>query len=115
MTVPVASAMPDLEAMCRSVGGSKVFAKIEMCHAYWQIPLAADSCEIMSIQTPIGVFTPNRILQGSTDAGNHFQAVTACAFEPLTNNMLQWLDDFLLHARTESQLLTPDRDISENL
>ena len=72
-TVPIASAMPDLESMYHSVAGSSVFASVDMCHAYWQIPLHEDSRECMSIQTPVGVYTPTRILQGSTDAGNHFQ------------------------------------------
>jgi len=37
-TIPVASAMPDLESMIRSVGEDKIFAKMDMVHAYWQIP-----------------------------------------------------------------------------
>lgn len=104
-TVPVAPAMPDLETLYRSIEGSSVFANIDMCHAYWQIPLDEGSREVMSIQTPSGVYTPNRILQGSTDAGNHFQAVTSRIFAELSSNMLQWLDDFLLHASGESELL----------
>lgn len=105
-TEPVASAMPDLESMYRSVGGSRFFAKIDMCHAYWQIPLDKNSQEMMSIQTPLGVYSPTRILQGSTDAGNHFQSVTSQIFSELSSNILQWLDDFLLHAQTEQQLMS---------
>lgn len=104
-TVPVASAMPDLESMIRSVGDSKVFAKMDMVHAYWQIPLHLDSQECMSIQTPAGVFTPQRILQGSTDAGNHFQSVTSQIFIPISDFLLQWVDDFLLHSRDEDELV----------
>lgn len=102
-TVPVASAMPDLESMIRSVGESKCFAKMDMVHAYWQIPLHKDSQEAMSIQTPEGVFTPQRILQGSTDAGNHFQSVTSQAFMSLSESLLQWIDDFLMHSTTEDK------------
>jgi len=100
-TIPVASAMPDLESMIRSVGESKIYAKMDMVHAYWQIPLHKDSQEAMSIQTPNGVFTPLRILQGSTDAGNHFQSVTSQIFIPISDNLLQWIDDFLMHSSTE--------------
>ena len=113
LTVPVASAMPDLEVMCRSVVGSKYFANIDMCHAYWQLLLHLLSREIMSIQTPIGVFSPTRILQGSTDSANHFQAATSLAFSELHNHMLQWLDDFLLHASTEEELLSHVRRFLE--
>lgn len=80
-TIPVASAMPDLEPMIRSVGDSKVFAKLEMVHAYSQIPLHPESQGIMSIQTPSGVFTPSRILQVSTDAANHFQSANSQLFD----------------------------------
>lgn len=62
--------------------------------------------EIMSIQTPIGVFTPTCILQGSTDAGNHFQSVTSNSFDEIGDNLLQYLDDFLLHAVDETNLLS---------
>jgi len=102
-TVPVASAMPDLESMIRSIGDSKIFAKMDMVHAYWQIPLHPESQEAMSIQTPMGVYTPQRILQGSTDAGNHFQSTTSQIFTSMYEWLLQWVDDFLMHSRTEDE------------
>jgi len=105
MTEPVVSAMPNLESLLQTTGGSKVFSKIDLCHAYWQIPLHPDSQECMSIQTPLGVQTPRRVLQGGTDAGNHFQSCTAPLFEELSENLLQWLDDFLLHAKSEKELI----------
>lgn len=104
-TVPVASAIPDLEGMYRSVVGSTVFAKIVMCHAYCQIPLDPESQYIMSIQIPLGLFAPTGILQGSNDAGNHFQSVTSLVFNEIDSNLLQWLDNFLLHAKSEKDLL----------
>lgn len=104
-TVPIQSAMPHLESMLQSKQGSNCFAKIDMAHAYCQLPLAPQSQEMLSIQTPIGVFTSRRLLQGSTDAGNHFQAVTQEAFQNRDDKMLQWIDDFLLHAPNENVLL----------
>lgn len=104
-TDPIVSAMPHLESLIQSVEGSTVYAKIDMAHAYWQLPLAKESQELMSIQTPLGVYSSTRLLQGSTDAGNHFQAVTADAFAELSENMLHWIDDFMLHAPSEEQLL----------
>ena len=72
---------------------------MDMCYGYWQIPLARESQEVMSIQTPCGVYTPIRILQGPTDAGNHFQALTSRVFADMSGNLLQWLDDSLIHSR----------------
>jgi hypothetical protein len=104
-TVPMASAMPNLEAMLQTTEGSSFYAKIDMCHAYWQLPLDKESQEYMSIQTPLGVHTPTRTLQGGTDAGNNFQASTSAVFRSLRENLLQWIDDFVIHARSEDQLL----------
>ena len=76
-----------------------------MAHAFWQIPIAKESQEMISIRTPLGVYTSTRLLQGGPDAGNHYQAVTHSAFQAARGKLLQWLDDFLLHARTETELL----------
>lgn len=46
-TVPMESAITDLEGMWRSVTGSNVFAKIDMCHEYWQIPRHTASQDAM--------------------------------------------------------------------
>lgn len=104
-TEPIASAMPHLDSMLYAAERSTRFAKIDMAHAYWQLPLASDSQELLSIQTPLGVYSSNRLLQGSTDAGNYFQAVTQEAFHPLSQNLIQWLDDFLVHAVNEKDIL----------
>lgn len=87
----------------QSTSGSAVFAKVDMCHAYWQLPLHAYSQECMSIQTPLGVFTPTRALQGSTDAGNHFQSCLSQVFSELHEHLLHWQDDGLAHANDEEQ------------
>eukprot|EP00171_Calliarthron_tuberculosum_P018752 IDg18752t1 len=58
-----------------------------------------------SIQTPLGVYTPTRMLQGGSDSGNHFQAVSQDKFESRKIKMLQWIDDFLLYAKDETDLL----------
>lgn len=42
-TLPAVSVMPDLKQLIQSTGGSSVYAKLDMCHAYWQIPLHKDS------------------------------------------------------------------------
>jgi RNase H-like domain found in reverse transcriptase/Reverse transcriptase (RNA-dependent DNA polymerase) len=101
----MAAAMPNLEGMLQAVEGSSYYAKVDLCHAYWQLPLAKESQEYMSIQTPLGVHTPTRTLQGSTDAGNNFQASTSDVFRTMHDHLLQWIDDFVLNATTEQGLL----------
>jgi hypothetical protein len=44
-TIPMASAMPNPEAMLHTTEGSSCYAKIDMCHAYWQLPFDKESQE----------------------------------------------------------------------
>lgn len=104
-TVPVQSAMPHLESLILTTDGSKCFAKMYMAHSYWQFPFAEESQEMLSIQTPLGIYSSRRLFQGSIDSGNHFQAVTQKAFQGRVDMLLQWIDDFLIHAESEQELL----------
>ena len=104
-TIPLQSAMPHLESLLQDVEGSTCFASFDLAHGYWQIPLAKESQEMMSIQTPIGVYSSRRLLQGGSDSGNHFQAVLGEKFAGRVKRLIQWLDDFLFYSRDESGLL----------
>ena len=104
-TVPLQSAMPHLESLFQDIEGSSCFANIDLAHGYWQIPLAEESQEMMSIQTPIGVYSSRRLVQGGSDSGNHFQAVLGEKFQCRVKNLIQWLDDFLFYSKDENSLL----------
>lgn len=97
--------MSNLEAKFQDVSGSRYNANINFAHGYRQLPLAKSSQEMLSIQTPLGVSSSKRLLQGGKDSGNHFQAVVSEKFEPHITKMNQWLDDFLLYASTKTELL----------
>lgn len=105
-TVSVQSAMPHLESSLQELSGAKCFAKLDLSQGYWQLALDESSQELMSIQTPQGVYTPTRLLQGGTDSGNYFQAILWPLFAENVRKFLQWVDDFLLHAANEEELLT---------
>lgn len=104
-TVPIQLAMPHLESKFQEIAGSSCFGHFDLAHGYWKVPLATESQEMMSIQTPIGVYSSRRLLQGGTDSGSHFQAVLQDKFDGRVKKMLQWIDDFLFHARNEKELL----------
>eukprot|EP00737_Agarophyton_chilense_P002826 gb/GEZJ01003250.1/.p1 GENE.gb/GEZJ01003250.1/~~gb/GEZJ01003250.1/.p1 ORF type:complete len:229 (+),score=19.03 gb/GEZJ01003250.1/:944-1630(+) len=99
------SEMPHLESKLQECGGSEVFANIDFCHSYRQFGLSPDSQELMSIKKPLGVYLPRRMLQGGTDSGKHFQSCTQETFMEEVPNLIQWIDDFLLHAKDDSNLL----------
>ncbi len=72
-TVPIQSAMPHLESHFQDIQGSTCFANVDLAHGYWQISLAEESQEMMSIQTPIGVFSSRRLVQGKATLGTTFK------------------------------------------
>ena len=104
-TLPIQPAMPHLASKFQDISGSQCFGKFDLAHGYWQVPLAEESQAMMSIQTPNGVYSSRRLLQGGTDSGRHFQAVLQEKFYGRVEKMLQRLDDFLFYATDEEQLL----------
>lgn len=104
-TIPIVSAMRHLDSEIQNLSSAQFFANIDLAHGYWQIPLSSNSQEMLSIQTPIGVYSSNRLLQGGSDSGNHFQAVLSEKFENRIKKIIQWLEDFLLYAASEHELL----------
>jgi RNase H-like domain found in reverse transcriptase/Reverse transcriptase (RNA-dependent DNA polymerase) len=76
-----------------------------LSHGYWQPPLARESQECQSFITPNGVYSPTRVLHGTTNAVTHLQAVLQEAFVSLEDNLFAWLDDLLLHAESIRHLL----------
>lgn len=97
--------MPNLDSKFQHVAGSTSFGNIDLALCYWQVLLSPESQEMMQIQTPIGVYSSRRLLQGGSDSGNHFQAVLQQKFDERVDNMLQWIEDFLFYAKDETELL----------
>lgn len=95
--------MPHSESTLQSVEGITCFAKIDMAHAYWQLPLAKESQEMLSIQNPLGVYSSTRALHGSTDGGNYYQS--ANALSDRVRKLFQWIDDLVLYSGDDAELL----------
>jgi Reverse transcriptase (RNA-dependent DNA polymerase) len=85
--------------------GSEVFATLDFCQGYWQIPLHKDSQDCQSFITPDTVYTPTRVLHGTRNATQHLQSVIVFMMEDIKSNIKVWLDDCLLHTKTEDDLV----------
>ena len=68
VTKPIAWPMPSLEVVLSRLAGAAYFATLDAYKGYWQFSLAPESQEYFSFMTEEGVYTPNRIIQGATDA-----------------------------------------------
>jgi hypothetical protein len=104
-TVPCSWPMPHVESELAKLCGSTCFATFDLSHGYWQLPLAPESQECQSFITPDGVYSPTRVLHGTTNAVTHMQSVLQGVFDPLAAHLLAWLDDLLLHASSAAHLL----------
>jgi Reverse transcriptase (RNA-dependent DNA polymerase) len=95
----------NLEAVLREVAGCSVYSQLDFFSGYWHLKLEPSIAEYFSIITPDRDFTPTRVPQGAVNAVAHFQSTIASIFAPV-KILLQYLDDFLLAARSEKTLLT---------
>ncbi len=74
---------------------------------YWQLPLHKDSQALQSFLTPEGVYTPTRVMHGTTNAVAHLQSslTELMTAERLMNAFLIWLDDLLAYETSPSKLM----------
>lgn len=97
--------MPDVNIELADTRGATVFANIDYCSSYWQSPLHPDSQALYAFMTRFGVFMPTRTPQGGFHYAANFQEKVEPFFAEFRDNMKAWLDDFLLFAASESNLL----------
>jgi Reverse transcriptase (RNA-dependent DNA polymerase) len=97
--------MPNLQDGLHDLQGPEVFATLNFCQGYWQIPLHKDSQDCQSFITPDGVYTPIRVLHGTNNTTQHLQSVLVPMMEDIKSSIKAWFDDCLLHTKTEDDLL----------
>lgn len=98
--------MPILEQELTKLADSRFYANFDFVHSYWQLPLHPESQECQSFITPDGVYSPTRVLHGTTNAVTHLQSsLTLTIPDKLKPNILLWLDDCLLHSPSVEHFL----------
>jgi hypothetical protein len=104
-TKPTEWPTPNLQDDLHELHGSEVFATLDFCQGYWKIPLHKDSQGCQYFITPDGVYTPTRVQHGTRNATQHLQSVLVVMMVDIKSNIKVWLDDCLLHTKTEDDLL----------
>ena len=78
-----------------------MFASLDVLKGFWQFPLDVDCQDVYSFLTDVGIFTPERIVQGSTDAANAFEAGM---YESMGSLLFQcvliWIDDLMVQSKS---------------
>lgn len=102
--------MPNIEHELSKIAGSRFYATFDLSHGYWQLPLHDSSQASQSFITPDGIFSPTRVLHGTTNAVQYLQSTISSELPvDLRTRLLLWLDDALAHERTVEGLLVAIR------
>jgi hypothetical protein len=104
-TKPTAWPMPNFQDELHDLHVSEVFAMLDFCQGYWQMSLHKDSQACQSFITPDGVYTQTCVLHGTRNATQHLQSVLVAMIDEIKSNIKVWLDDCILHTKTEGDLL----------
>jgi hypothetical protein len=113
-TKPTAWTITNLQDDLHDLHGSEVFATLDFCQGYWQIPLHKDSRDCQSFFTPDGVYTPTHVLHGTRNVTQNLKFVLVVIMDDIKSSITEWLDDCLLHTKTEDDLLATSTFFSSN-
>ena len=98
--------LPKLDEVVHAVRGAKCFAKGDGTKGYRQFLLAPESQRYTGFTCPIGTFEHLRVPMGLKTAAAYYQRCMQVVLEPqLLASVLQYLDDTLVFARSEAELI----------
>ena len=109
---PVNTPLPTVEDTINRIGKATVFSKIDLSHAFLQLPLDQQSKQYTVINTPFGLYQYNNLCFGLTASSGIFQSFIT---ETLSNidNLIIYQDDVLIltkdhvtHSNTLREVLT---------
>ena len=96
--------IPRIEDLFARLAGGKKFTKLDIAHAYQQIPLDEDSRSSVTINTHKGLFRYNRLPFGVHSAPAIFQRAMEGLLRDIPSTVV-YLDDILITGKTEEEHL----------
>ena len=94
--------LPRIDDLFASLSGGRTFTKLDLAHAYLQIPLDAESEKFTTINTHRGLYQYNRLPFGISSAPAIFQRTIENILQNLPHTCV-YLDDILVTGKTESE------------
>jgi hypothetical protein len=99
--VAIAGCLPILEGILQHLKLASVLPSLDAVKGFWQFPLNVHCHEIYSVLTDVGIFNPEPIVQGSTDAADAFQAGMYESMDSLLfQRILIWIDNLLVYSKS---------------
>lgn len=106
MTVPDRQPLPRIEHLIASISESKYFALLDLRSGYWHIPLASHERHFTAFRTHRGLYEFTVMPFGLSNAPATFQRWINNVLGDLRyRGALAYLDDILIHAKTEAEFL----------
>lgn len=97
--------MPHVDSELQDFAGILCFGVLDFVSGYWQLPLDPESHGKCGVATPKGTYSSKRTLPDLTNATAHFQSTVEPLFQDLLDTIKAWIDDFIIHTKSEEQLL----------
>ena len=94
--------LPRIEDMFATLGKGQKFSKLDLAHAYQQIPLDEQSKDLVTINTHKGLYRYNRLPFGVSAAPAIFQRTIEGVLRGIPN-MCVYIDDILVTGETEKE------------
>lgn len=104
-TVRDSYSIPKIDDLFLTLNGAKYFTSLDLCKAYYQVPITERASKVSAFITPFGLFEWDRLSQGLVNAPACFQRLIETVFSDM--NLVQlivFLDDILVHAKTLEEL-----------
>ena len=96
--------LPRIEDMFASLSGGKTFTKLDLLHAYQQIPLDEESKEYTTINTHRGLYRYKRLPFGVASAPSIFQRTIESILQGIPR-VTVYIDDILITGTTQEEHL----------
>ena len=79
--------IPKIDILLAEISSRQKFAKLDLKHAYQQMFLAESSCELLTINTHLGLLKPTRLIFDVRSATRIFQRTTEKKLKGLKNKV----------------------------
>ena len=94
--------LPNINDLFASLSGGRKFSKLDLAHAYMQLPLHPDSKKFVTINTQKGLYQYNRLPFGVSSAPAIFQRTMESILRGIPNVCI-YLDDILLTGSSDKE------------
>jgi len=106
--------IPKIEDLLANLAGGKTFSKLDLSHAYSQLPLDEESKKFVTINTHKGLFQYNRLPYGVSSAPGIFQRVMENLLQGIPH-VVVYLDDILVTGKTDKEHLSKLTEILKRM